>query len=77
MGTAKPTHYRVIYDTTGLPEDAMQELVYSQCFNYFNWSGSVRVPAPVMYAHKLADLVANHLGESIPYDDLNFIFFYL
>jgi len=54
MGTAKPTHYRVIHDDTGLEMGLMQELIFSQCFNYSNWSGAIRVPAPVMYSHKLA-----------------------
>lgn len=31
---------------------------------YFNWPGTVRVPAPCQYAHKLAYLVGENLHAS-------------
>jgi len=49
-GTATPIHYRVVYDTTDFPEALMQEFVFGQCFNYYNWTGAIRVPACVQYA---------------------------
>jgi len=57
MGSCTPTHYNVIYNDTTLSEDMFYELTYRQCFNYYNWNGPIRVPAPVMYAHKLGFLV--------------------
>ncbi len=64
QGTCTPTHYNVIYDTTGLDQNIIWELTYNQCYNYYNWNGGVRVPAPVQYAHKLAYLVGQTLqGE--------------
>ena len=64
QGTCTPTRYNVVYDTTGLSQDVFWQLSYSQCYNYFNWNGSVRVPAPVQYAHKLAYLVGQTIrGE--------------
>jgi aubergine-like protein len=39
-GTATPTYYKVIYNTSK-SKGLLQELFYSQCFNYMNWSGSV------------------------------------
>ncbi len=66
-GTCTPTHYNVIYDSTGLPEDLFEQLTYNQCYNYYNWTGSVKVPAPVQYAHKLAYLAGQTLqGEVKP-----------
>ena len=32
----------------------MQETAFSQCFNYVNWTGSIKVPAIMQYAKKLA-----------------------
>ncbi|NXU48963.1 PIWL1 protein, partial [Turnix velox] len=60
-GCVAPTHYNVIYDTSGLKPDHLQRLTYKLCHMYYNWSGVIRVPAPCQYAHKLAFLV----GQSI------------
>lgn len=64
QGTVTPTHYNVIWDTTGLKPDHMQRLAYKMCHLYYNWPGTIRVPAPCQYAHKLAFLV----GQSIHKD---------
>lgn len=61
QGTVTPTHFNVICDTTGLRPDHMQRLTYKLCHLYYNWPGTIRVPAPCQYAHKLAFLV----GQSI------------
>jgi len=67
QGTCTPTHYNVIYDTTGLSQDVFWQLTYNQCYNYYNWNGGVRVPAPCQYAHKLAYLV----GQTIQSDEIH------
>ncbi|KAH3883086.1 hypothetical protein DPMN_007036 [Dreissena polymorpha] len=64
QGTVTPTHYNIIHDTTGLKPDHMQRLTYKLCHLYYNWPGTIRVPAPCQYAHKLAFLV----GQSIHRD---------
>lgn len=56
-GTVSPTSYNVIHDGIHWSPDIMQKLSYNLCHLYFNWSGTVRVPAPCQYAHKLAFLV--------------------
>ncbi|XP_077505848.1 piwi-like protein 1 [Amblyomma americanum] len=61
QGTVAPTHYNVIYDTTGLKPDHMQRLAYKLTHLYFNWPGTIRVPAPCQYAHKLAFLAGQSL----------------
>ncbi|XP_078598436.1 piwi-like protein 1 [Branchiostoma floridae x Branchiostoma japonicum] len=61
QGTVTPCHYNVVWDTSGLKPDHMQRLTYKLCHLYYNWPGTIRVPAPCQYAHKLAFLV----GQSI------------
>lgn len=61
QGTVSPTSYNVIHDNMGLSTDKMQMLAYKMTHLYYNWSGTLRVPAVCQYAHKLAFLV----GESI------------
>ncbi|XP_065207417.1 piwi-like protein Siwi [Planococcus citri] len=62
QGTVTPTYYNVLEDTTGLAPDHIQRLAYKFTHLYFNWSGTVRVPAPCQYAKKLAFLTANSVG---------------
>ena len=61
QGTVTPTHYNIIWDTTGLKPDHFQRLTYKLTHLYFNWPGTIRVPAPCQYAHKLAFLVGQSL----------------
>lgn len=63
QGTVTPTHYNVVWDTSGLQPDHMQRLTYKMCHLYYNWPGTIRVPAPCQYAHKLAFLVGQSLHK--------------
>ena len=40
-------------DLNGLGAEKLQRLTYKLCHLYFNWPGTVRVPAPCQYAHKV------------------------
>ncbi len=58
QGTVSPTHFIVLKDLEGnqspkLGPTEIQKLAYKLTHMYFNWPGTVRVPAPVQYAHKL------------------------
>uniref|UniRef100_A0A914VYH8 Uncharacterized protein n=1 Tax=Plectus sambesii TaxID=2011161 RepID=A0A914VYH8_9BILA len=64
QGTVTPVNYNVIEDTTGLSPDHHQRLAYKLCHLYYNWQGTIRVPAPCQYAQKLAFLVSQSLHES-------------
>ena len=41
-----------------LGPDVIQQLAYKLTHMYFNWPGTVRVPALCQYAHKLALMVS-------------------
>nr|CAD7263547.1 unnamed protein product [Timema shepardi] len=71
QGTVSPTSYNVISDNIGLDPDKLQRLTYKLTHLYYNWSGTVRVPAPCQYAHKLAFLVgqALHRSPNVQLDD--------
>ncbi|XP_033474957.1 piwi-like protein 1 [Epinephelus lanceolatus] len=75
-GSLSPTHYNVVYDTSGLKPDHMQRLTYKLCHMYYNWQGIIRVPAPCQYAHKLAFLVGQSIHRE-PNIQLNNLLFYL
>lgn len=46
----------MLYNSTKLTKTDFYLFTYWQSYNYFNWRGPIRVPAPVMYAYKLAFL---------------------
>ncbi|EFX88764.1 Piwi/Aubergine-like protein [Daphnia pulex] len=76
QGTVSPTSYNIIEDDTGINPDIHQRLAYALTHLYYNWPGTLRIPAPIQYAHKLAYLV----GESImqqPHDNLSRLPYYL
>lgn len=45
QGTVSPTHYIVVEDGANFKPDILQQLSYKMCFLYYNWPGTVRVPA--------------------------------
>ncbi|GLH04000.1 Piwi-like protein Siwi [Gryllus bimaculatus] len=63
QGTVGPTSYHVLYDNLGLDPDKLQRLTYKMTHLYYNWSGTVRVPAACQYAHKLAVLTAQAVHQ--------------
>ena len=64
IGTVKPGFYKVIYSSSKMEEGVLQELLYTQCFNYMNWSGSVKVPACLQYAKKLSTFMGQYVNST-------------
>lgn len=61
-----PTNYNVVLDESDFTPDHMQKLSFKLCHLYYNWCGTVAVPAPCQYAHKLAYLSGVSLNEEAP-----------
>ncbi|XP_061862476.1 piwi-like protein 2 [Colius striatus] len=57
QGCSVPTRYICLLNTANLSCEHLQRLTFKLCHLYWNCSGTVRVPAPCKYAHKLAFLV--------------------
>ena len=53
-----PIKYTIHYDNSGESLSNFELLSYKLCYLYFNVTGPIAVPAPVMYAKKLCNLVA-------------------
>jgi len=67
QGTVTPTHFVNLFTSgNALSPDIVQKLSYHLTHMYFNWPGTVRVPAPVQYAHKMVDMAGAHLGGNFP-----------
>lgn len=69
-GSTVPNHYRVVYSDSQIEEGVLQELVFSQCFNYVNWTGSIKVPGIMQYANKCAKFNSEVLENRDLCDDL-------
>ncbi|XP_043262895.1 piwi-like protein Ago3 [Colletes gigas] len=76
MGTVSPTHYIVIYDNKNMKAEHIQRLTYKLCHLYYNWPGTIKVPAPCQYAHKLVSLVGQNL-QLEPHQSLFDTLYYL
>lgn len=75
LGTVTPTHF-VVVDQGSFEANHIQEVAYALTHMYFNWTGTVKVPATSQYALKLSDLVTQHL-HSAPDQSLSSTLFYL
>lgn len=56
QGCQRPTHFFVPLNQSSLTKLELQQFTFALCHYYFNWAGPIKVPAPCMYAHKIADL---------------------
>ncbi|NXE70839.1 PIWL2 protein, partial [Calcarius ornatus] len=61
QGCSVPTRYICMWNTANLSSEHLQRLTFKLCHLYWNWPGTIRVPAPCKYAHKLALLVGQVL----------------
>ena len=64
VGTVSPTHYSVIHDSVGADAAQLQLLTYKLCYTYYNVAGSIKAPAPLQYAQRLATLVGDRVKSS-------------
>lgn len=55
QGCALPTHLYVAFNDSPLTRDTLEKFSFDMCHYYFNWAGPIKVPAPCMYAHKIAE----------------------
>eukprot|EP00930_Biecheleria_cincta_P069337 TRINITY_DN57089_c0_g1_i1.p1 TRINITY_DN57089_c0_g1~~TRINITY_DN57089_c0_g1_i1.p1 ORF type:complete len:826 (+),score=168.70 TRINITY_DN57089_c0_g1_i1:36-2513(+) len=74
-GTAVPTHYAVLH-SDNLSMDTIQHFSYRMCYMYYNAASSVRMPAPAMYAKKIASFAGQTL-KAEPHPRLQPTIFYL
>lgn len=50
-GTARPVHYHVIHDDSGIPCASLQDMIFRQCFSYARATTAVSLHPAVYYAH--------------------------
>ncbi|XP_017481987.1 PREDICTED: protein argonaute-3 [Rhagoletis zephyria] len=76
QGTVTPAHYIVLRDDAKYSPDIIQRLTYKLCFMYYNWPGTIRIPACCQYAHKMAYLIGQSIRRATS-EELSDRLFYL
>lgn len=66
QGVPSPAHYSVLVDEIDNGPEKIQELAYKQSYLYYNFSGAVKIPAPIKYAYRLATMVGER-GNTMPH----------
>ena len=83
QGVATPSHFIIAYENYSsgnapeVPNEAITQFTFEECFNYFNWQGAVRVPACLQYANKLSNFIGEHLGEKLNTKELENCAFFI
>jgi aubergine-like protein len=77
QGTCTPTLFKVAFDRTKMPQEALITFTYEQCFNYYNWEGAVRVPACLQCSDKLSKLFAQYVKEDLVQSEVTKKHFFL
>jgi aubergine-like protein len=75
-GTATPTLWVCLHNTTTLSENDIYSFVAILCMNYANFRGPVKVPCVMQYAKKLSMRVGDHLLRN-PSEKLSLTLYYL
>ncbi len=63
QGVSQPVHYYLAYDDFKVSRPELYTLIFKLCHLYFNWTGSVKIPAPCQYVKKLSQLIGEKLSE--------------
>ena len=66
-----PSKFTVIHDSIGSNLTDIETLTLKLCHLYFNVCGSVKVPAPILYAQKLVNLIAEKNPDLLDNGPLN------
>lgn len=75
-GSAIPSFYSVLLNENNFNMDVIQNLTYRLCLMFYNSASAVRVPAPVLYATKLAKMIGS-VVQKAPHAALQRSLFYL
>lgn len=80
QGIQGPTRFHLLYSSEAIDTKSLYEVCYRLCYGYFNYGSSIKVPSPVLYAHKLAYFcgeIENKHGKTVPVDSLKSKLYYI
>ena len=65
-GCVRPAHYRIIANSSFLSKENLEEITHKLAHLYYNWTGTIAVPAPVLLAQKLTRMIVEHKLDVTP-----------
>lgn len=69
--TSNPSHFMVCHhEPKRISNEAIIEFTYEQCYNYYNWKGSIKFPACLENADRLAKMTSKTLKTDIKFDNI-------
>jgi len=78
LSTVKPVHYAILHNDNAIPMQQLQQLTFTMCHCYPNWTDSIKLPFPTQLAHKLAFQMGETLiAKPVIHQDLHKTYFYL
>jgi len=78
LSTVKPVHYILVHDDGYCTIEELQQITYTMCFLYPNWTDAIKIPFVTQAAHKLAYLLGDlEIEEPTIHQNLNKTLFYL
>jgi aubergine len=78
QGVPAPTHISVLFNN--IPEakpEHIQLMCYKLCYLYYNFSGPIKIPAPIRYADRLANMIGERgaITQHPAFGNINGLFF--
>ncbi|CAD8133133.1 unnamed protein product [Paramecium octaurelia] len=70
QGTVTPTLYKVLYSDLQGIEQNIKILTFKLCWLFYNFTGSIKIPAPVRYAHCLCNFIGDNYDDK---DQIKFL----
>lgn len=76
-GSIIPLNYKISFSDSNLEEGIIYSLLFSQCFSYVNYTGSIRQPALIQSVTKCAKFISEVLeNQRIP-DSIDMLPYYI
>ncbi|CAD8053244.1 unnamed protein product [Paramecium sonneborni] len=84
QGTVTPTLYKVLYSDIKDVAESIKIMTFKLCWLFYNFTGSIKIPAPVRYAHCLCNFIGDNYDDKdkikfLPQSDLIYqkVLFYI
>ncbi|KAM3138756.1 hypothetical protein pb186bvf_009135 [Paramecium bursaria] len=75
QGTVTPSLYKIAHSDINNIDDDVKVLTFKLCWLFYNYTGSIKIPAPVRYAHCLCNFIGDNYSTQdrqmfMPIEDL-------
>ena len=80
QGIQGPTRFNILYSDEKIDVKGLYLTCFRLCYGYYNYQSSIKVPSPVLYAHKLAYFlggIENKHGKTLAEEKLYTKLFYI